>query len=155
VVTRLLLLGIALLAAAGAWRLARWYWRPRLVLPADLHVEREASGPRAYLDVVNAGAGRSRSCRALLVRCERREELGWLRVEAPRPGRDEEGAALARSGDPEAAGVVIPAGSSVRLLLDRPLPDVPGTYRLDVAVLNGEEKRASYVVEVEAVPRGT
>ena len=150
--TRILLFGIAALAAMGAWRLARWYWRPRLVLPGDVRLVRRAGGIDVWLDIRNEGASRSRDCRAILIRCERREAFGWLRIDAPaRPGDD---IALAEEGrgDPGAGVSCIPARGSARIRLDRRIPDVPGSYRLDIAALNGEEKRSSYVVEVDAVP---
>ena len=137
--TRTLLILIALLVAAGAWRLGRWYWRPRLVLPDALIVERAAAGLRVLLDVRNEGAGKSRNCRAVLVRCEKAESVGWLRIEPRR---------FDSPVDPNPPGVGIPPDGSVRIQLDRVLPDEPGTYRLEVAVLNGEEKRSSYVLEV-------
>lgn len=59
--TQTLLILIALLVAAGAWRLGRWYWRPRLVLPDTLVFERTAAGLRVLLDVRNEGAGKSRN----------------------------------------------------------------------------------------------
>jgi hypothetical protein len=143
--TRTLVALILLLAAAGAWRLARWHWRPRLVLPGALTL---GPGPRdthVSLHVRNEGAGRSRNCRATLVRCERREDVGWLRIEPPLSHR---------RGDPLPPGVGIQPGESATIELDHVLPATPGTYRLEIAVLNGEEKRSSYVVEVEAVPPG-
>lgn len=143
--TRSLLILIALLLAAGAWRLGRWYWRPRLVLPNALVLERFAQGIRVFLDVRNEGAGRSRGCRAVLIRCEKREPSGWLRIE---PRRTD---AL---GDPNAPRACILPGSSTRIELDHVLSDEPGTYRLQVAVLNGEEKRSSYVVDMETVLSG-
>jgi hypothetical protein len=143
--TRTLLILIALLVAAGAWRLGRWYWRPSLVLPDALIVERTAAGLRVLLDVRNEGAGKSRNCRAVLVRCERAESVGWLRIDPRR---------IDSLVDPNLRGVGIPPDSSTRIELDRILPDEPGTYRLEVAVLNGEEKRSSYVVEVETVLPG-
>lgn len=150
--TRTLLLAIAGLAAAAAWRFARWYWRPRLVLPGHVSLERRAGGIEAWLEIRNEGAGRSRDCRAVLLRCERQEAFGWLRIEAPGRPDDEMAPGNEGRGDPGAGVSCIPARGSARILLDRRIPDVPGTYRLDIAALNGEEKRSSYVVEVEAVP---
>jgi hypothetical protein len=143
--TRTLLVLIALLLAAGAWRLGRWYWRPRLVLPDTLDLERATGGYRVFLDVRNEGAGKSRGCRAVLVRCERREPSGWLRIE-PRRG--------AGSVDPNPLAACIPPASSRRIELECILPDAAGTYRLEIAVLNGEEKRSSYVVDMEAIAPG-
>ena len=143
--TRTLLTAIALLLAAGAWRMARWYWRPRLVLPDTLVLERAADGIRVFLNVRNEGAGRSRNCRAVLIRCEKREPVGWLRIETPL------GAGPA---DPNQPRTGILPDSSTRIDLDRVLPDEPGTYRLEIAVLNGEEKRSSYVVDMEAALAG-
>lgn len=141
--TQTLLILIAFLVTAGAWRLARWYWRPRLVLPDALVLERTAAGLRVRLDVRNEGAGRSRHCRAVLVRCEKQESIGWLRIEPRR---------VDAPGDPNPPGACIRPHSSTRIELDRVLPDGPGTYRLEIAVLNGEEKRSTYVVDMETVP---
>lgn len=143
--TRTLLVVITLLVAAGAWRLGRWYWRPRLVLPDALVLKRTADGIRVLLDVHNDGAGNSRNCRAILIRCEKQEASGWLRIE---PRRIEAPEDL----NPPAAGIL--PHSSTRIELDRVLPDGPGTYRLEIAVLNGEEKRSSYVVDMETVLPG-
>jgi hypothetical protein len=137
--TQSLLFLIALLVAAGLWRLARWHWRPRLVLPDSPELLPDPEGIRVMLHVRNEGAGRSRGCRAVLVRCEKREDVGWLRFEPP--GR-------AEPTDPGAGGQGIEPGGSAPIELDRALPDEPGEYRLEVAVLNGEEKRASYVIRM-------
>lgn len=143
--TRALLVLIALILAAGVWRVARWYWRPRLVLPESLVLTGSGSGTRVFLDVRNEGAGRSRGCRAVLIRCERQEAVGWLRTEPPRN---------AEPTDPKRPHAGIAPHGSARIELDRVLPAEAGTYRLEIAVLNGEEKRSSYVVDVEAVPPG-
>ena len=140
--TRTLLVAIALVLAAGLWRLARWHWRPRLVLPEALVLERDAEGVRVSLDVRNEGAGRSHGCRAVLIRCERREPIGWQRIE-PKLARDR--------GDSRPTKAGIPSRGSTRIELDRVLPNQPGDYRLDIAVINGEERRSSYVIEMEAV----
>ncbi len=137
--TRSLILLIALLVAAGLWRLARWYWRPHLVLPESPELVPGPEGVRVLLQVKNEGAGRSRGCRAVLLRCEKREAVGWLRFEPP--GRVE-------PADPRSVDQGIEAGGSAQIELDRALPDQPGEYRLEVAVLNGEEKRASYVFAI-------
>ena len=52
--TQTLLILIALLVAAGAWRLGRWHWRPRLVMPDGLVFERTTAGLRVLLDVRTA-----------------------------------------------------------------------------------------------------
>lgn len=143
--TRTLLVLITLLVAAGAWRLWRWYWRPRLVLPDAPNLQRTAVGIRVRLDVRNEGAGKSRNCRAVLVRCEKQESSGWLRIEPRRIESPE---------DPNLPGAGILPHSSTRIELDRVLPDESGTYRLEIAVLNGEEKRSSYVVDMETVLSG-
>jgi len=128
---------IALLAIAGGWRLARWYWRPRLRLPADVSLEPVAGGVRLFLEIRNAGAARSRGCRATLIRCERREGNQWVRVDAPPAGT---------ANDPIPPGIA--PRRSARVCVDRLVPTEPGRYRIEVAVLNGEERRGSYVVEV-------
>ena len=148
--TRTLLIAIALLVAAGIWRVARWYLRPFLLLPDDLVLERAASGIRVFLDVGNAGAGRAKECRAVLVRCERQEAVGWQRVEPSRA----ESRSDTDAGDPKPAGTGIPPDGTVRIELYRVLPDEPGMYRLEIAVINGEEKRSSYVIDMEAALAG-
>lgn len=140
--TRTLLTLIALLVAAGTWRVARWYWRPHLVLPDAIVLERATDGVHAFLDVRNEGAGRSRGCRALLIRCEKREAGGWLRVD-PKRALD--------PGDPNGSKAGIPSRDSARIALDHVLPDEPGSYRLEIAVINGEERRSSYVIEMQAI----
>lgn len=140
--TRTLLIAIGLLVAAGAWRLVRWYWRPSLALPEGLILERDEEGVRVFLDVRNEGAGRSRGCRAVLLRCEKEEPVGWLRFE-PKPDPD--------AGDPKELKEGILPHHTARVELDRMLPDEPGRYRLEIAVINGEERRSSYVVQIEAV----
>jgi hypothetical protein len=140
--TRTLLIAIAVLVVGGTWRLARWYWRPRLVLPDALILERATDGVRVFLDVRNEGAGRSRGCRAILIRCERREAGGWIRVDPKRaPDR----------ADPNGPKVGIHSRDSARIALDHVLPDEPGSYRLEIAVIDGEERRSSYVIEMQAV----
>lgn len=140
--TRTLLIAIAVLVAAGTWRLARWYWRPRLALPDALVLESATDGVRVFLDVRNEGAGRSRGCRAILIRCEKQESSGWVRIE-PKRALD--------PGDPNGPNAGIPSRDSARLALDHVLPDEPGSYRLEIAVINGEERRSSYVIEMQAV----
>lgn len=139
--TRTLLIAIALVGAACLWRLARWYWRPRLALPDALVLERDAEGVRVFLRVRNEGAGRSRGCRAVLIRCDKRESLGWQRIEPKHAGDP---------GDPNPPKAGIPSRGSTRIELDRVLPDEPGDYRLEISVINGEETRSSYVIEMEA-----
>jgi len=148
--TRTLLIAIALLAAAGIWRVARWYLRPYLLLPDDLVLERAASGIRVFLDVGNGGASRAKSCRAVLIRCERQEDVGWQRIEPPHA----ESWRGTGPGDPKPAETGIPPDGEVRIELDRVLPDAPGMYRLEIAVINGEEKRSSYVIDMEAALAG-
>jgi hypothetical protein len=139
VLTRILAAAIVVLVAAGTWRFARWYWRPRLQLLGPPSLSPGADGIRLSIRVHNAGAGRSRRCRARLLRAERWDGSAWIRVEA-----------RARSGpetDPVSTG--IRPRDSAQLLVDRALPPTAGRYRVEVAAINGEEVRASYVVEVE------
>ena len=141
--TRILVAAIALLTAVGVWRLARWYWRPRLRLPREPALIREQRGLRLSLEVHNEGAARSRRCRARLLRAERGEGDAWIRVEAP----------VHRAAATEAGTVGIPAHGSALLTVDRVLPTEAGRYRVEVAVIDGEEVRASYVIEVEGIDR--
>jgi len=140
--TRILVAALAVLTTVGLWRLARWYWRPRLSLPDTPLLGREAGGIRLAMVVRNEGAAKSRRCRARLIRAERREGGKWVRVEAIR---------AARSGDPKLPRKGIPSHGSATLKVDRLLPAEPGRYRVEVAVINGEEKRSSYVIDIEAV----
>jgi hypothetical protein len=138
--TRTLVLALALLTAGGLWRLARWYWRPRLRLPAELRVRPVDGGIRLSLRVRNVGAGRSRGCRARFLRVERNDQGGWLRVE-PLP--------LPAAADPDAPRACIPPHGSTTLAADALLPAEAGRYRVELAVINGEEVRASYVIDIE------
>ena len=121
--TRTLLTLIALLVAAGTWRVARWYWRPHLVLPDAIVLERATDGVHAFLDVRN-------------------EVGGWVRIEPKR---------AVDPGDPNGPKAGIPSHVSARIALDHVLPDEPGSYRLEIAVINGEERRSSYVIEMQAI----
>lgn len=115
------------------------------MLPRDLILERIGESIHVLLDVRNEGAGRSRGCRAELIRCEKQEPIGWLRVELePVP----------EARDPNGSKAGIPPHDSARIQLDHVLPGEPGSYRLEIAVINGEERRSSYVIEVEAVGSG-
>ncbi len=134
-------LALAFLIAASAWRLGRWYWRPRLRLPETPVIETAEDGLRFLLDVYNEGAGRSHGCRLLLLHLERREGDRWVRL---RP-EDQ----LEADGPTRVPAMLIAARSSARIELERSLPGSPGEYRIEVAVINGEERRASYVIQVE------
>lgn len=134
-------LALAFLIAASAWRGGRWYWRPRLRLPEKPVVEAVEGELRFQLDVSNDGAARSRDCRLRLLHLERREGERWVRLR-PLERPEEEGRT-------EAPGRSIPARSSARIELETALPASPGEYRIEVAVINGEERRASYVIQVE------
>jgi len=131
--TRILVAALAVLTAAGLWRLARWYWRPRLSLPAAPVLGREAGGVRLAIVVRNDGAAKSRGCRARLIRAERREGGEWVRVDATRAAR-QRNSRLPRKG--------IRSHGAATLEVDRLLPAEPGRYRVEVAVINGEEKRS-------------
>ncbi|MEE8572291.1 MAG: hypothetical protein V3T20_03430, partial [Gemmatimonadota bacterium] len=77
--TRILVAALAVLTAAGLWRIARWYWRPRLSLPGAPVLGREPGGVRLAMVVRNLGAAKSRKCRARLIRAERWEGGEWVR----------------------------------------------------------------------------
>lgn len=129
---------VGLLAIAGVWRLVRWYWRPRLRLPARASFSREPDGIRVYLEIRNLGAGRSHGCTATLIRCERHDGDRWVRIDA-----------LPASDVPACNVKSIPPRGTSRVGLDPLIPNEPGNYRLEVSVINGEERRGSYVIQVE------
>ncbi|MDT8436267.1 MAG: hypothetical protein RRA92_05880 [Gemmatimonadota bacterium] len=133
----LLLAALALVGAASAWRLFRWYRRPRLRLSPVPRV----AGDAWVLDVRNEGAATARACHGTLVRIDRLvdgtktrlvadPDLFPLTWEGNRPRRD-----LA----PGEAGVL-------RVARRNRVP--PGRYGLVVAVIDGEEHRAAFEIEI-------
>jgi hypothetical protein len=125
---------VVLLGLAGAWRLYRWRWRPRLEL--------DFSTP-GRLNVRNAGSTAAKHCRATLLRLDRFENGAWRRLE---PGREtcpmswSDGSTrrdLRRGADDEI------------LLVAEDAALAAGRYRFEVAVIDGEEKRARFELELE------
>jgi hypothetical protein len=139
--TRYLLILVAAVAALGLWRLARWYRRPRLLLADVPELAREGHGVRIAIGVRNEGAGTGRRCRAELLRAERWEAGSWSRVDSlPDPMPEGTGGAPA----------TIAARGTATLRVERLLPPQGGRYRVELAVINGDEVRRSYVVEIDA-----
>jgi len=124
---------VVLLGIAGAWRVYRWRWRPRLEL--DLSMP-------GRLKVRNAGSATARHCRATLLRLDRFEAGAWRRLEPDRaavPMRWSDGSSqrdLPPGADDE---IVLTAGDDAL---------AAGRYRFEVAVIDGEEKRARFELEL-------
>ena len=124
---------VVLVGIAGAWRLYRWRWRPRLEL--DLSMP-------GRLKVRNAGSATAKRCRATLLRLDRFEDGAWRRLE---PGRG----TVPMSWSDGATRRDLPPGAEDAIVLtagDAALP--AGRYRFEVAVIDGEEKRARFEVEL-------
>lgn len=124
---------VVLLGVAGLWRLYRWHWRPRL----ELHPEQ---GGR--LRVSNKGSRSARNCRATLLRLDRWEKGGWQRI-----GSGGEIVPLTWS-DGSARRELSPGSGDEILALRQDGTLSAGRYRVEVAVINGEEKRARFEVEL-------
>ena len=71
---------------------------------------------------------------------EREEGDAWVRIEAP----------VAPTAETASTETGIPPRGTATLSVSRVLPPDPGRYRVDVAVIDGEEVRASYVIDLEA-----
>lgn len=136
---------VVLLGAVLAWRLARWRWRPGLRLGPDLR----ALGVEHVLPVRNAGAAPARRCRGRLLRADRWDDGTWRRLSA----------------NPETFPLVWPDGSEERdlepgeaadLLLARGNRLRAGRYRIEVAVIDGHERRltAELIVPGTNAPGG-
>ena len=124
---------VVLLGVAGAWRLYRWRWRPRLEL--------DLSTP-GRLKVGNTGSATAKHCRATLLRLDRFEDGAWRRLESGK------GAVPLRWSDGSARRD-LPPGTDDEIVLvagDDALP--AGRYRFEVAVIDGEEKRARFELEL-------
>lgn len=135
--TGLLVSLVAVVTAVGVWRLLRWYWRPRLTLADAPELRREEDGLEIWIEVRNRGAGAARRCRAELLRLDRWEDGRWNRLAFPIPAPG----AHPRPG-------TVPAREAVVLRVGELLPPGPGRFRLELAVIDGEEVRRSYVVQV-------
>ena len=124
---------VVLLGLAGAWRLYRWRWRPRLEL--------DLSTP-GRLKVRNAGSATAKHCRTTLLRLDRFEDGAWRRLEAGR------GTVTMRWRDGSTRRD-LPPGEDDEIVLavgDDTLE--AGRYRFEVAVIDGEEKRARFELEL-------
>ncbi|MCL7927371.1 MAG: hypothetical protein M8841_06240 [marine benthic group bacterium] len=124
---------VVLLGIAGAWRFYRWRWRPRLEVQPE---------PRGRLRVRNTGSRSAKNCRATLLRLDRWEKGGWQRL-----GSGGEAVVLTWSDGSDRRDLAPGAGDEISTLRqDGTLP--AGRYRVEVAVINGEEKRARFEVEL-------
>ena len=124
---------VVLLGVAGVWRLYRWRWRPRLEL--------DLSTP-GRLKVRNTGSATAKHCRATLLRLDRFEDDAWRRFE---PGV----VAVPMRWSDGSTRRDLPPGTDDEIVLvagDDALP--AGRYRFEVAVIDGEEKRARFELEL-------
>jgi len=132
---------VVIVGLLATWRLLRWRFRPSLVLGPRLRAEAD----RITLRVRNHGAATARRCAGRPLRLDRKVRDDWTRIEVdPRacPFEWTEGG-RERDLEPGAdAGLVV-------ALSDR-LPE--GRYRLELAVMNGEERRTR--LEFDVPPNG-
>ena len=138
-VTAGLLSVVVLVATVLAWRLVRWRWRPGLRLGPEVRTV----GMDRCLPVRNAGAAPARRCRGRLLRADRQDDGTWRRL-APDPatfpltwpdGSEE------RDLEPgEAADLLLARGNRLRA----------GRYRIEVAVIDGHERRFTVELIVPA-----
>jgi hypothetical protein len=132
-VTHWLVSFVVLLGIAGVWRLHRWRWRPRL----ELYPER-----RGRVRVRNAGSRSAKNCRATLLRLDTCEGGRWQRVWMG-------GAAVSLNWAGGSSRCDLAPGTENEFLAVRQDGTLPaGHYRVEVAVINGEEKRARFEVEL-------
>lgn len=124
---------VVLLGIVGAWRLYRWRWRPRLEL--------DHSTP-GRLKVRNAGSARARRCRATLLRLDRFEDGAWRRLE---PGS---GDCPMRWSDGSNRRDLRRGTEDEIVLVAEDASLAAGRYRFEVAVIDGEEKRARFELEL-------
>jgi len=144
-VTAGLLSVVGLLGAVLAWRLVRWRWRPGLRLGPEVRTV----GMDRCLPVRNEGAAPARRCRGRLLRADRREDGRWRRL----------------SPDPVTFPLTWPDGSGERDLAPGVSADLlvvrgnrlrAGRYRIEVAVIDGHERRltAEVIVPGPGAPGG-
>lgn len=126
---------VVLMGVLAAWRFFRWRWRPRLE-PGTALRRRDADGAAAdwTLTVRNKGAATARRCRATLLRADRLEADGshW---------RFEDHHAFPLTwtdGSPERD---LRAGETAELTVADGNRLPAGRYRLEIAVIDGEERR--------------
>ncbi|MEJ2483240.1 MAG: hypothetical protein P8049_09045 [Gemmatimonadota bacterium] len=125
---------VVLLGLAGAWRLYRWRWRPRLELETL---------PGGNMRVANVGSATAKNCRAALLRLDRFEDGGWRRLDSrgeARPLRWSDGPTHRDLRPGESAEIQLMPGEAAASA---------GRYRLEVAVIDGEETRARFEIERE------
>ena len=146
---------VVLLGVALAWRFYRWRWRPRLIVdsaPRRASNESGEAGPDSdavqdwLLRVRNGGAATAKRCRATLLRLQVYEDSRWRRLEpdpktCPMSWSDESRDRNLAPG--EAADLVVVRGNG--------LP--AGRYRLEIAVINGEERRVAFELAVAEADR--
>jgi hypothetical protein len=138
---------VVLLGAVAAWRLFRWRYRPDLEPDSEL---RWKEG-KFLLPVSNAGAAKARRCHGHLMRADRLCDGDWIRMDVDRrhfPLVWKDG-----SGERE-----LRPNETADLVVVRPEGLAPGRYRLELAVIDGEERRVKVEFgwpagEVEGVDR--
>jgi hypothetical protein len=123
---------VVLLGAIALWRLVRWRYRPDLELGSELRGKEEDF----VLTVSNAGAAKARRCRGRLLRVDRQCDGDWRRMDVdqrhfPLVWTDGSGERDLRPSQTADLVVVRPEGLT------------PGRYRLELAVIDGEERRVS------------
>ena len=141
---------VLLLGGALAWRFYRWRWRPRLIVDSAPRRASSESGeaepasdaaPDWLLRVRNGGLATAKRCRATLLRLQVYTDSQWRRIEpdpkaCPMSWSDESRERNLAPG--EAADLVVVRGNG--------LP--AGRYRLEIAVINGEERRLAFELAV-------
>jgi hypothetical protein len=127
---------VVLMGMLAVWRIFRWKWRPRLE-PAGAATSRPvgASGEATWtLAVRNGGAARARRCRARLLRVEREDEHGEYR-------RYDDGEAFPLTWEDGGRGRDLAPGEEALLTVARGNRLPAGRYRIEIAVIDGEEHR--------------
>lgn len=138
-VTTALVSIVVLLGVVAVWRLIRWRYRPSLELDTTL----QSNGDLFTLAVRNTGAAVAARCRGRLIRVSRDTQGDWTRMDPdssifPLHWPD---------GSPEHD---LSAGEESELVIARRNRLAPGHYRIEMAVINGEEKRT--LIEFEVPP---
>lgn len=159
-VTEWLTSATTLVVAVGVYRLARWYWRPRLRLsreppPPGGRSDSAAAGREQSacgetdrhrllsVLVLNTGRRTARRCSARLVLLERFEQGHWRRT-----AQAAETLVLGwRPREPHESRPTIPARGQAVLELSASDRILGGRYRATIAVIDGDEATATYEFE--------